>query len=217
MRVAILLGLTLLLGACNRVHTSEPLFFASDAPDAPRFREGVWLIETPIADEGDDGKPCRVDARKPVTRWPKCADWALVRGGEFTGYERDDKGGEARWESMAYVLAGGSPPVLQLATPEADGKLDYQYFGVRVTRRAADGRIEAYDSWPVLCGPPPPEGTKKADGTIQYATLNPLPGLTVVDDNCTTDQPSAVLNAASASLQWTAPQGGARWIRDTYP
>lgn len=217
MRIAIVLGLALLLGACNRVHTSQPLFFASDAPDAPRLRDGVWLIETSLALAEAEGKPCRVDTRRPVTRWPDCAEWALVRGGVLMGYEKGEKGGEPRWESMAYVLAAGDPPVLQLATTEDDGKLDYLYFGLRVTDGADDGRIEAYQHWPVLCGPPPPEGTKKADGTPRYATLEPLPGLTVVDDNCTTDQPSAVLAAAAASPQWTAPVGGARWIRDSYP
>ena len=53
-------GLALLLGACNLVHSDHPLFFAE--ADAPRLREGVWVLET-----GDDAcrhhslYRCRID------------------------------------------------------------------------------------------------------------------------------------------------------------
>jgi len=78
MRILLSLCLILLLGACNRVHSDQPLFFADMAPEAPRLRDGLWIIEN-----GDE--PCRFDAARPVTRWPDCADWMPGRVGEIPG------------------------------------------------------------------------------------------------------------------------------------
>ncbi|MDP1737688.1 MAG: hypothetical protein Q8L23_09630 [Caulobacter sp.] len=216
MRVLMGLCVLLLLGACNRVHTDQPLFFASDAPDAPRLRDGLWVVQDTLGIDDDD-QPCRFDARKPVTRWPKCAQWVLVRGGELLAY--DGEKGKREWQSMGFVLADVDPMVLQLGmkSGKEKEKLDFQYFGFSVTQRMSDGRIEAYAVWPVLCGPPPPEGTKEADGAPRFATLEPLPGLTIDGNNCTTGSSAAVINAARASRAWEAEPGTARWVRDTWP
>lgn len=205
MRILLGLCVVLLLGGCNRVHTDHPLFFASDAPDAPRLRDGVWLIE-----DGDDD--CRFDERKPATRWPDCADWMLVRGGEMLGYDREE-GGPGEWTSLAFVLAAGDPLVLQIAMTD-EGKPDYQYFGIE-GEAAVDGRITALVSWPVQCGPPPPKAA--AGEKPRYVTLEPLPGMTLADDSCTADSAGTVRNAARASRAWEPEPGMARWVRDGYP
>lgn len=204
MRVLLGLCVALLLGACNRVQTDHPLFFASDAADAPRLRDGLWVID------GDD--KCHVDTRGPVNRWPECAQWMLVRGGEILGYEAD-VGQPGEWDRIPFVLAEGDPVVLQIEQIE-DGKPDFQYFGLE-GERAADGRFVAFSIWPALCGPPPPE-TPKGEKP-RYATLEPLPGMTIVGDNCTAEAQGPVLVSAWASRPWTVEVMRLRWIRETYP
>ena len=203
----------LLRGGCNRVHSDHPLFLAGETAGGPTLRDGLWVIE-----DGDSGD-CRYDAGKPVTRWPDCADWMLVRGGEILGYDKPGKGdvtGVGQWTSLPFVLAAGAPPILQVGMTE-EGKLDYQFFGIEPTARG-DAGITAFASWPVMCGPPPPDGAM-ADGKRRYVTLEPLPGLTVVDESsCSATDAAAVRNAAAPSRSWAGEAaGGARWIRDSYP
>ena len=204
MRILLGLCVVLLLGGCNRVITDTPLFTASEAPDAPRLREGLWVM---LPD--DD---CRVDTRRPAHRWPGCASPMLVRGGELLGYKRED-GKPGEWERMPFVLASGEPVVMQFEGAGDDG-VTYQYFGFE-GERADDGRYAAFSMWPVLCGPPPPP-TPKGEAT-RYVTLQPLPGLTIREDNCTTTSPGAVVAAAAASLAWSEDFARARWVRATWP
>lgn len=212
MRILLGLCVVLLLGGCNRVHTDHPLFFASDAPDAPRLRDGVWLIE-----DGDDD--CRFDERKPATRWPDCADWMLVRGGEFLSYGKPRKGdltGTGDWTSLPFVLSDGGPPILQIGVIEGETR-DYQFYGVEPTARSESG-ITALTGWPVMCGPPPPAETM-IEGKRRYVSLDLLPGLTLTNENdCSAADAIAVRNAAGASREWVGEEGfSARWVRDRYP
>jgi hypothetical protein len=204
MRILLGLCLVLLLGACNRVITDAPLFTASDAPDAPRLREGLWVMLT------DDD--CRVDTRRPAHRWPGCASPMIVRGGELLGYKQED-GKPGEWERMPFVLAAGEPVVLQFESTEDDG-VTYQYFGLE-GERMEDGRYAAFRMWPVLCGPPPPP-TPKGEAT-RYVTLQPLPGMTIREDNCTTTSAGSVFAAAAASKAWSEDFARARWVRATWP
>lgn len=213
MRILLGLCVVLLLGGCNLVTTDQPLFFASPAPDAPKLRNGLWVIDD--ADKDD----CRYDARKPVTRWPDCADWMLVRDGEILGYDPPGKGdrvGVGEWTSMPFVLSAGEPMVLQI-DGSSDGKPAFQFFGIEATA-GEPTRLTTIKTWPVLCGPPPPDGAM-TDGKRRYVTLEPLPGLTVTGDSgCTTTEASAVRNAAAWSRGQSGEEGGgAHWIRDTYP
>jgi len=143
----------------------------------------------------------------------------LLLGGEVLGYDppgKDDATGAGAWTSLSVVLSAGDPPILQVGMTE-DGKVDYQFFGLEPTERAA-GSITAFASWPVLCGPPPPADAMTG-GKRRYVSLEPLPGLTVIDESsCTADAAAAVRNAAGPSRAWAGDDaGGARWIRDTYP
>lgn len=199
------LCLMLLLGACNRVITDTPLFSAADSAGAPALRDGVWLI--------GESEGCRVDVRKPVNRWPDCASWMIVRDGALTGLDRE-KGKAPRWTSIPYVLAAGEPPVLQLAMLEEEVP-GYWYFGFEATRTEADGRVSAFTIWPVQCGPPPPPPS--GEGEPSYVTREPLPGMTIREQNCTTDQPGAVRAAAGASRAWEPDPDTARWVKARYP
>jgi len=121
--------------------------------------------------------------------------------------------GTGEWTSIPYVLAPGAPLILQLAVSE-DGKLDYQFFGLERTG-GVDLDISGFASWPVQCGPPPPpapEGEKP-----RHVTREPLPGMTLKDDGCTTSSADAVRAAAGPSRGWTADIGKARWVRPGYP
>ncbi len=205
-----------LLGACNFVVTTEPLFTAADAANGPVLRDGLWLTES--AD-------CRVDARKPVQNWPKCAKWDVVRGGERLNFSAAAKGDPAEWSSMPFLLASGEPRILQLAEAPSrdDGKpvTIYVYVGLIPTAHDSDGRITAYRAWMVQCGPPPKgKGKTKNDQTDA-----PFPGLILnkadgsensISAGCTTSDPRVLRNAAVASRSLERPDA-ARWVRDTLP
>lgn len=216
MRWIVLFAALPLLGACNFVATTEPLFGPADAANAPVLRDGLWLTES--AD-------CRVDTRKPVQRWPECAEWGLVRGGERLDFSAAEKGAPAEWESTSFLLASGEPRIMQMAQASTgkDGKpvTSYLYAGVIPTAQDSDGRITAFRSWMVQCGPPPKgEGKTKDDQTDA-----PFPGLILnqadgsegsIPAGCTTSDPQALRNAAVAS-QGLEPPYAVRWIRDTLP
>lgn len=211
MRILLGLCVVLLLGGCNRVHSERPLFNAADQAGAPVLRDGLWLIQNNLGDFADDD--CRVSTRKPANRWPDCADWMIVRGGEILGLDREEKS-PGEWVSIPFVLAGGEPAVFQFAS-EYDGKPDFNYFGMEPLSSDAEGRVIAFRSWPALCGPPPPPTPKGAEP--RYVTLDPMPGLAIVENNCTAETREAVLASARASRAWDDGRSGARWIRDTYP
>jgi hypothetical protein len=213
MRLLLGLCLMVLLGGCNVVVTDQPLFFPSVEPGAPKLRNGLWVIEDP------DKTDCGYDARKPVTRWPDCAEWMLVREGELLAYDapgKGDRAGVGAWNSMPFVLSAGEPMVLQFDGSD-DGGPAFQYFGV-VAIGPTQTQLSAIKVWPVLCGPPPPADAM-TDGKRRYVTLEPLPGLTVTDNSgCTATEASAVRNAAAWSRDQAAKDSNsARWIRDTYP
>ena len=201
MKVITALCLALVLGGCNRVHSDHPLFFPSDAPDAPRLKEGLWVIEDAA---------CHVDASQPVNYWPDCGSWMVVRKREIIAYDRKQDG-EGTWTRVPYVLEGGDPFILQAAMTE-DGKTDYEFFGVAVQRERP---VTFLVAWPVLCGPPPPEPARGEKAS--NVTLAPLPGMTVVENNCTTTSADAVRGAVRPSQDWSKDITSARWVRDTYP
>ena len=92
------------LGACNVVMTNAPVFSPADAAGAPALREGVWR-----QDGGDAG--CKFDERQPLGTWPACANAVVIKGGALGGYRA--QGDKKTWVSTPYILASGSPRVLQ--------------------------------------------------------------------------------------------------------
>jgi hypothetical protein len=201
-----LLGLLLSLAGCNLVYSERPLFGPADAAGDAPLRTGIWL-------ERDAG--CQFDETRPVRRWPKCADWMLVRRAQLLALEA----GPRTWTVYDYVLAAGRPRVLQVAVTDAeatDHRLAYYYLGLDPVRLDPQGRIVEYRQWAAECGPPPPPG---APGQPRRSlTDRPLPGLTPAPDadhpdDCRADSAAAVRDAAKATAAWAAPNDW-RWVRD---
>lgn len=216
-----------LLGACNVVLTKEPLFKQADAAAAPTLRPGVWLLFLQL--------DCKVDTATPFVDWPDCAGGALVGDGEIAGHKSGTPPDVLA--RMPVVLAAGQPRIAQFpvdidtsveASASASGGATasasasggghaqpYGYAAVRPTKVDAQGRIVAFNYWPVDCGPPPP---KNKDGSESMGgTLHPLPGIEMKpgDPLCTTRSKDALRAAARASEAWAdQPIPEARWLRD---
>lgn len=191
--IPVLLALT--LGGCNLVYSERPLFTERDARTAPAFRPGLWLMPSREA--------CDVDTAKPVDQWPDCADHAVVADGRNPF--REDGG----------LLAGGEPLIYQYPQNEDGKPAAWFYAAVAPTKRDAQGRVIAAAPWPVVCGPPPPDGNKSGpEGKERYVTFRPFPGLEIRDNNCVARRAGAVRNAARASLAWADDLSEMRWIRD---
>jgi hypothetical protein len=216
MRQLLAIACLLLLGACNMVFTTDPVFTAADA-HPPQLRQGVW--QGVPTDE-----PCRFDQTRPVARWPGCANAFLVTADKLTSVDVNSAGKHTP-SSLPYVLAGGSPAVLQVYdqkdsdSGESAQDKGYVYLGLKPTKTDQQGRITGFTAWSTLCGPPPPGDAKTSDGQhVRYGSLTPLRGLTMdkAENNCTTTSPDALRDAAAASVAWTKPESmiGARWVRD---
>jgi len=213
MRLIPILAL-LALGGCNMVITQAPMFTKADGAGAPGFRPGVWR-----------GKPdagCAFDETSPLDDWPACANGALVDD-DAISMVKTVNGERTVAAKIGYVLTAGDPRILQLSvaglTPGFGLSLTgYLYGGVRPTKTDDRGRIIAYTTWFVACGPPPPPAAAgSSPNKISVATLSPFPGL-VMDksgQNCMPDSVAALRNAAveSAKLPADAPSQ-TRWVRD---
>jgi hypothetical protein len=227
LRLVALLAAPWLLSACNVVMTKAPLFSAADAAGAPALRPGVWVFFK----EPD----CKFDDHAPFTDWPDCAGGGLVGASDIAGH----KGGSPKdmLEHSPLILAAGDPRVAQLqvtvdtsvqASAEASGGASasasssvsapeskpFAYAGIRPTKFDDQGRITAFTSWPVQCGPPPPVDEK--GNATAMGTLKPLPGMEMKpgDAVCTTRSKDALRAAAKASEAWADQPRESNWLRD---
>lgn len=187
--------LALALSGCNLVYSERPLFTERDTRSVPTFRTGLWLMPSREA--------CAVDTAKPADQWPDCADHTVVTDGR-TPFQED--GG---------LLAGGRPLIYQYPQNDDGKPVAWFYAAVTPTQQDAEGRVIAAAPWPVVCGPPPPDGNKLGpDGEERYVTLHPLPGLQIRENNCVARKAGVVRNAARASLAWAGQISEMRWVRD---
>lgn len=221
MQRAILLLALLGLGGCNMVVTQAPVFGPEDTWTGRGFRQGLW--------DQAPNSACAFDEATPMKAWPDCAHGVAIRAdtlGSFMG-QADSR----TLRPSHYRLVGGDPLVLQFSPTEVagtDAKIPpvYVYIAVQPTGRDAGGRITAFRSWAVLCGPPPPPPPPASASSgapnppsVPSGTLNPLPGL-VMDSshvNCTTDSKAAVRNAARESRAWSPDASESHWVRDSDP
>lgn len=206
MRTVLFLLAALALIGCNDVHSVLPLIH--DADGAPPFKSGLWV--------GVD-KACPFDTALPVDQWPSCATPMMVGRGRITGAKKT-----SRRDLITYRLNGRLPTILQTRVVQDHGgraprdrfaaKLGpYQYAGLTVLVADARGRMTQVAYWSALCGPPPPPA--KPGENPRYITDQPLPGMTVVGDACTTRSLDAVRSAVIASRAWSEPSE-LRWVRD---
>jgi hypothetical protein len=211
MRYLVLLGAALLLGGCNMVVTTTPLFSKADEAGAARLKPGIW--------EGAPDSGCVFDEKTPVTTWPNCANAGIVTAdGRIGGYQGDPP----TLQLNDIVLAAGDPLVMQIHNSEvAPGSgltlTGYFYIALRPTKTDEHGRATAFTAWAVQCGPPPPNPPANAS-KIELGTRQPLPGLVMdkAHTNCTTSSAAALHGAAKASEQWAASglSSTSHWLRD---
>ena len=105
------------------------------------------------------------------------------------------------------------------ARDEAVSRLVYCYAGLRADGLDAEGRIIAFTTWPIWCGPFPQRTEGEGRPNVTDA---PFPGLAVVGEHCVADDVEALRAAAtasetlSASGEPTNPFGPARfrWVRE---
>jgi hypothetical protein len=196
MRMLLLIACAALLGACNVVHSSKPMFSAADAVGGPVFRDGVWASPEP---------GCRFDPNKPVETWPQCAN------------------GAAHFDMKAtdsYVTIPGNPAILQLRDVGDDQTVNYFYAAVTPVRIDGQGRVVGFMAWPVLCGPPnraPKTNASRKTMTLSQAgTRSPLSGMTMDadGDNCTPADQAAIRGAATPSRKWADDLRITAWVRD---
>ena len=207
--IAALIG-TCLLGGCNVVVTSAPLFALADQASGPGPRMGVWRFEA---------KPdCAVDEGKALGDWPECAQGLVWKDGGMAGFYERTAGatgapGAPLWKVQPLIFAPGTPNILQAAiNVSGDLKMSgtpFGYAGARATKTDDKGRITALVLWPVMCGPPPP-GDKDA------MTKKLLPGLSAKPEDpvCTTSSVADLRNAAQASEAWAPKAMSGHWVRD---
>jgi hypothetical protein len=195
------LGLAGLLGGCNMVTSTTPLFFDRDTAGQAQLRPGVWVSQE---------KDCKFDAALPVTRWPSCADWVIVRKDALVSL--DTKTDPPKWVSQPYVLALGDPPVVQSTFTGKDGDTVYLFGAVKPAQVDASGAIVQFRSWPALCGPP--RTPKKGQ---PLGTAHPFAGLAMDPDgnNCVAHSADVVRNAARLSETFADPNPTLpHWVRD---
>jgi hypothetical protein len=222
LRILIACAAAALLGGCNQVYSEKPLFTVADEAGAPPLRPGLWRADDP---------KCHVTEARPVQDWPHCASWVLVRPGEILEFHGDER--PPAWQSISFVLATGDPRILQMASDD-DGRPIYWFTAVKPLRLDDQGRIVAFTTWPVQCGPPPTEaepgpppeehrgGEAPAEPLAPHkpgprVTRHPLPGLEVRDDNCLAREQGPVRAAAVASKAWENDGLAQHWVRDTLP
>jgi hypothetical protein len=199
---ALLACLVLALSGCNAVVSDRP-FFAPD-PSAPTLRNGLWRS---IKAE------CRFDERKPVERWPDCADWAVIRDGEALSYAATtaEQRAPKRWATGRYVVAPGDPLILQQScASEEEAEPLYCYSGARIVARDASGRVTHFEAWNVSCGP-------IAEG--DRMTTAPWPGLSIKEHSCSPDSADAIRGAAQRTHELNGndmPPTQMRWVREGY-
>ena len=145
-RLSFLIAAALMLAGCNMVVSETPILTTADAEGAPQLRPGVWVRRV----EG-----CEVDLRKKVKDWPECADVSIIT--------RNTIGDPGKDEAMPYVLAGGTPQLMQLEMKAEDAPRLFFFVGVEPVRSDDRGRVIEARTWAVQCGPPPRPAPEEAE------------------------------------------------------
>jgi hypothetical protein len=204
----LLFGLAALaLAACDNNHLTSrtPVLFKADGAGLPKVRDGVWGPEN----------GCDYDAATPVSHWPACIDATVVRGGRAIFPE------DMRDPALKDLYGLQLGPSLQLAQDGPGDNRDsvYRYYGVEVLDAGPDGRPTRVRSYSVLCGPPPPDGSKTADGKTRTQTLEPYPGVVLDENGCAPKGRAGLIAAALADRARADadPDDALRWIREERP
>jgi hypothetical protein len=182
----VVLLLTLATTACtNRVVSYQPLF-ARDRALEETFKEGVWASPEP---------GCAYSLNQPMQAWPECAQAATIGPKSFSRRE---------------YLVAGDPLIVQSRFRKRGKTTHYAYTAILPLARDSAGKMTSFKAWAVECGPPDIVG-EGSEREVRV-TKSPLPGLTVVGDNCTALAPAPVRDASRASQAWSYTVTR-QWIR----
>ena len=114
---------------------------ALSGAEAAPFHEGLWILHDP---------ECRFDLDKPVSRWPRCAQWGVIQSSAWLQYAPEHWSGllpppaeGQAWTRVPFALPPGERRILQLKT-DPFGEDGYQFLEVRVERRDPAHRITAF-------------------------------------------------------------------------
>jgi hypothetical protein len=205
------LGALLLLSGCNNyVRSSQPWFTDADAKQAPAVRSGWWVM---------NGPDCRFSVEAPSAAWPDCVQPIPLPPGDRLVLRVEETSG------VEYLLVVGDPLIVQVLAagdkadpPTAD---EYGYYGLAPRRRDPQGRITAFDVWPVLCGPPRRITNKHP---FDDRTRRPWPGLKIEAGKagCAARDAKSLRDAARRSKRFEEYGGGGQspgfhWLRDWRP
>jgi hypothetical protein len=188
-----LLPLGVVLSACNVANSDHPML-AGEPRSAVKLKDGLWVAEDP---------KCRVDRRRPVRRWPRCAYWLVFTDGNVVG-ARDAKPNDL---PIQLVIAEGKPPIVELPLKEQgqeEAKL-YAYVAIEPTRFDSKGAAVDLRLWGVACG------IEEKTGSIQ-GKIRHFPGM---DDDCHPASVEVLRTAAAAGPQGSDKKARWRWIRAT--
>lgn len=245
MRILVLLFSSLLLGACtNMVRSERPWFSPADAASAPPLRDGVWAAVGPDC-PFDTNLPLERWPTCAEGRVVRSGEELGLNSFTSKDAQGRLKHVDYDWSSEAFVLAAGAPrihqrtcgaprgaveavaeePAEEGATPlpsverppieDAVSRLVYCYAGLRADALDAEGRVVAFTTWPIWCGPFPQRAEGEGGPNVTDA---PFPGLAIVGEHCVAEDVAALRAAATASetLKLTGPLGPTRfrWIRD---
>lgn len=100
-------------------------------------------------------------------------------------------------------------PAGRSAVDGAVRRLVYCYAGLRADVLDPEGRIVAFISWPIWCGPFPQRAEGEAGPNVTDA---PFPGLVVVGEHCVADGVAALRTAATASVMLDRPDEPAKLL-----
>jgi hypothetical protein len=167
------------LGACNAAVSDRPLFSARDARGAPALKPGLWAM---VEDE-----PCDLE-RVATDPWPACAKPVVITARTIAGPEKDKP-------PLPYVLAAGSPRILQLAMKDDDEPNETFWFYLALEPEPGTGPVTEATAWLVQCGPPP-------ENQPTQLTEQPLPGMSIEDKTCYAAAAGAIRDAAGPSRAW---------------
>lgn len=200
---------TLLSGCISaQVHSRQPLFGAAEAEDAPRLREGIWIVEL---DDAQERGRCRFSSDAPLRRWPDCAPWVLVRQDAVAIFDPESQA----WSAESYRIA--QHPTGRMVWQEGPrgaasaGEYPYAYFVFEPLIRDDQGMVTRFTQRGALCGPPNLEAT----GAPGPVTLAPLEGLTMSSDgqDCLATGADAVWRAVEQGQRTPPPGFTVRWVR----
>jgi hypothetical protein len=236
--VPLMVLLVSLMGCSNRVISNEPWFHEEPSQTRPRIRDGVWITTEPHCkvDESEPAErwpacahwsyqrggqslsvPWNEDGRGRHRRraygaWN--ATESLVVSGEpmiSQDTECPLTPKEAPVDNMPMAASGAapSPPPAEPTPVESRRPAAFCYGGARATAVDIEGRITAFEAWPVFCGPWP-----RKDGKV---TDHPWAGIVLVDDNCNATSEAALREAARRSRDVAVAVeiiGRSQWVRD---